>query len=93
MKAVLTNLKKTMRTSLRVLRCYTEPSLLYDCETWTLMTAERNRLMATEMWFLRRMLKVRWIDNMTNEEVLRRARTKRWIFQNIAKRQVSFFDM
>ena len=28
---------------------------------------------------------------MTNEEVLRRAKTKRWIIQTIAKRQVSFF--
>ena len=58
--------------------------LLYGCQTWTLMTAERNGLMATEMWFLRRMLKVRWIDKMTNE-VLRRARTNRWIIQTIAE--------
>ena len=64
---------------------------MYGCETWTLMTAEQNRLMATEMWFLRRLLKVKWIDKMTNEEVLRRARTKRWIIQTIARRQVSFF--
>ena len=28
---------------------------------------------------------------MTNEEVLRRARTKRWIIQTVAKRQVYFF--
>ena len=79
-----------MRTRLRVLRCYIELLLMNGCETWTLMTAERNRLVAAEMWFLRRMLKVRWIDKMTNEEVLRRAGTKRWIIQTIAKRQVSF---
>ena len=91
MKTVLTNLKVTMRTRLRVLRSYIEPLLLYGCETWTLMTAERNRLMATEMWFLRRMLKVKWIDKVTNEEVLHRAGTKRWRIKTIAKRQVSFF--
>ena len=28
---------------------------------------------------------------MTNEEVLRRARTKRWIIQTVAKRQVYFY--
>ena len=91
MKTVLTNLKVTMRTRLRVLRSYIEPLFLYGCETWTLMTAERNRLMATEMWFLRRMLKVNRIDKVTNEEVLHRAGTKRWIIRTIAKRQVSFF--
>ena len=63
MKTVLTNFKVTMRTRLRVLRSYIEPFLLYGCETWTLMNAERNRLIATEMWFLQRMLIDKsWID-------------------------------
>ena len=83
----------TTRTRLQVLKCYIEPLLLYGCETCTLMTTELNRRMATEMWFLRRMLKVTWIDKMTNEEVLWRARTKQRIIQTIAKTEFPFLGM
>ena len=91
MKSVLANLKMPMKLRLRILRCYIEPILLYSSETWTLMTADKKTLMATEMWFLRRMLKIKWTDKVTNEEVLRRAGTRRWMMNTIAKRQTSFF--
>ena len=37
------------------------------------------------------MLKIKWTDKVTNEEVLRRAGTRRWMMNTIAKRQTSFF--
>ena len=43
------------------------------------------------MWFLRRMLKIKWTDKVTNEEVLRRAGTRRWMMNTVAKRHTSFF--
>ena len=46
--------------------------------------------MATEMWFLRKMLKIRWVDKVTDNEVLCPAGTKRRIIQTIAKRYISF---
>ena len=45
-----------------------------------------------EMWFLRRNLEIIWTDEVTNEEVLQRAGTKRWMINSIAKRQASFFS-
>ena len=93
MKSVLVNLKMPMKLRLRILRCYIEPIFLYGSETWTLMTADKNTLMATEMWFLRRMLKIYWTDKVANEEVLKRAGIKRWMMNAIAKRQACFFGL
>ena len=80
----------TILSTFRVLMLH-EPLLLHGWETWTLTIAERNQLMTTDMWFLRRMLENRWVDEVTNEEIVRRAGTQRWIIQTIAKRQGSFF--
>jgi hypothetical protein len=46
--------------------------LLYGSETWTLGEAEKKRIVAFEMWCYRRMLKIPWVDRVTNEEVLRK---------------------
>jgi len=41
--------------------------------------ADRRRLEAFEMWIWRRMEKISWLDNVTNEEVLRRVNEDRQI--------------
>ena len=90
MKSILLNLKMPMKLRLRILRCHIKPILLYSSETWTLITADRKNLMATGMWFLRRVPKIKRTDKVTNEEVLKRAWTKRRMINAIAKRQASF---
>ena len=89
MKSVLANLKMPMKLRLRILKCYIEHFFLFGSET--LMTADKKTLMATVLWFLRRMLKIKWTDKVTNEEVSKRAGTERWMMNAIAKRQASFF--
>ena len=46
--------------------------LLYGCETWTIGETERKRLEAFEMWCYRRMMNIKWMNRITNEEVLGR---------------------
>ena len=43
---------------------------MYGAETWTLRKEDVRRLNACEMWIWRRMEKVSWKDNVSNEEVL-----------------------
>ena len=45
---------------------------LYGCETWTTGTKERRRLEALEMWCCRKLLKIKWIDKVSNDEILTR---------------------
>ena len=46
---------------------------------------------AAEMWFLRLMCKIKWMDRITNEEVLRKTGTDRALISTIQKRQKVFF--
>ena len=50
----------------------------------------QERLQAVEMWFLRRMLRIPWVDRVTNEEVLGRAGTHRQLMRTIVTRQIRF---
>ena len=60
------------------------------CETWSISAAMQKRLEATEMWFLRRMLKIPWTERISNERVLTIANVKRKLLQTIKKRKMSF---
>ena len=57
---------------------------LYTAETWTLTKTDR-RLEAFEMWVLRRTEKIRWLDKVTNEKVLRRVNEDRQLLKSMAK--------
>ena len=51
----------------------------------------RRKLEATEMWFLRRMIRIPWTENTTNETVLIDANAKRTPVNDFRKRKVTFF--
>jgi len=91
LKKILTNQRLTFKTRLRVLNTYILPVLKYGSEAWTINNATSNIIDAAEMWFLRRMQKISYVDRVTNEEVLRRADVHRALGQNIRKGQATFF--
>ncbi|GFN81414.1 protein tssc1-like [Plakobranchus ocellatus] len=91
MKTVLTNKNISIRTRRRALECYIEPILMYGCEAWTISKQTQRKLEATEMWFLRRMLRISWTAKKTNDKVLEEAHTTRLLISKIRKRQATFF--
>ena len=64
---------------------------MYGCEAWTISKEIENRLRATEMWFLGRMLRISYLDRVRNEEVLERAGTTRSLVKEARKREAVFF--
>ena len=54
----------------RMVKALVWPVVLYGCETWTIRKDVVNKFKAFEMWAWRRMEKVSWKDNKTNEEIL-----------------------
>src|ERR1041385_1407630 len=62
-------------------------TLLYGCETWTLRKEDFRKLEAMEMWLWRRMEKISYTDEITNEEVLRRVDEVRQISGLIRNRK------
>ena len=77
MRGILTNMSLNTALRVRILKSYVWSTLLYGCESWTIKADMRRRLEATEMWFLRRMLRVPWTARRTNEEVLQMAGVSR----------------
>ena len=77
-------------TKVRLLRCYVFSVLLYGVESWTLTEASTKKLQAFEMWLYRRILKIPWIDHVTNEEVLRRMNKQAEIIVTIKQRKLEY---
>ncbi|GFO32759.1 UDP-glucuronosyltransferase 2a1-like [Plakobranchus ocellatus] len=63
---------------------------MYGCEAWTISKQIQNKLEATEMWFLKRMLRIPWTAKKTNERVLNDANKRRSLVRTIRKRQATF---
>ena len=58
MKSIMTNIKISIVVRKRILEAFIEPVLLYGCETWTIDERMKRSLKTTEMWFLRRMMRI-----------------------------------
>ena len=90
MKPIMKNKCISLKTKFRIMKAYIWSILLYGCESWTIDREIMNRIEAVEMWFLRRILGISWKEKVRNEEVLKRAGTKRELIEMIRKRQLSF---
>ena len=68
-KEVITQRELNKSTKLRVINATVMPSLLYACETWTLLARHKSKVQAFEMRCLRRMEGVTILDKVRNEDI------------------------
>ena len=61
--------------------------VLYGSETWTLRKEDIEVLEAFELWIWRRMEKISWTENITNEGVLKREEESRALLETMRNRQ------
>ena len=47
------------------------PVVMYECESWTVKKAERQRIDAFELWCWRRLLRVPWTARRLNQSILK----------------------
>ena len=47
------------------------PVIMYECESWTITKAERQRIDAFEMWCWRILLRVPWTAKRPNQSILK----------------------
>ena len=45
--------------------------VMYGCESWTVKKAERQRIVAFELWCWRRLLRVPWTARRSNQSILK----------------------
>ena len=91
MNKVLTSRKIALNTRKRILYCYIWSTLQYGVETWTISENMAKRLSAFEMWAYRRMLRISWTEKVTNEEVLRKVRCDKRLYNIIQTKKLKYF--
>ena len=77
-RKVMTNLDSifksrniTLPTKVRLVKAMVFPVVMYECESWTVMKAERRRTDAFEMWCWIRLLRVLWTARRSNQSILK----------------------
>ena len=60
----------TLPTKVHIVKAMVFPIVIYGCESWTIKKAECGRTDAFELWCWRRLLRVPWIAERSNESIL-----------------------
>ena len=89
-KNLVTNTSISVGLRKRFIRAYAWSTFLYGSEAWNISKVMERRIDALEMWLYRRLLKIPWVDHISNEQVLQRAGAKREIMNSIRKKQLRF---
>ena len=58
-------------TNVCLVKAMVFPVVMYGCESWTVKTAERQRIDAFELWCWRRLLRVPWTTRRSNQFILK----------------------
>ena len=56
----------TLSTKVHLVQAMVFPVVMYECESWTIMKAEHQRIDAFELWCWRRFLRVPWTARRSN---------------------------
>ena len=66
--------------------------VMYGCESWTIKTAEHQRIDAFELWCWRRLLKVTWTARRSNQSILKEINPEYSLEGLMLKLKVQYFD-
>ena len=61
----------TLSTKVCLVKPMVFPRVMSGCESWTIKTAEHQRIDAFELWCWRRFLKVLWTSRRSNQSILK----------------------
>ena len=77
-RKVMTNLDSilksrdiTLPTKVCLVKAMVFPVVMYECESWTVNKAERQRIDAFEVWCWRRLLRVPWTARRSHQSILK----------------------
>ena len=77
-RKAMTNLDSTLKsrditlpTKVGLVKSMVFPLVTYGCESWTIRKAEHQRIDAFELWCWRRLLRVPWTAERSNQSILK----------------------
>ena len=63
----------TLQAKVCLVKAMVLPVVMYGCESWIIVKAERQRIDVFELWCWRRLLKVSWTARRSNPSILRKS--------------------
>ena len=69
--SILKSRNITLLTKVHLVKAMVFPVVMYRCESWTIKKAECRRIDAFELWYWRRLLRVRWTARRSNQSILK----------------------
>ena len=60
-----------MPTKVRLVKAMVFPVVMYGCESWTIKKTEHQKIDAFELWCWRRLLRVLWTTERSNQSILK----------------------
>ena len=61
----------TLPTKVHLVKAIVFPVVMYGCESWTIKKAEHWRIVAFDLWYWRRLLRVPWTARRSNQSILK----------------------
>ena len=61
----------TLPTKVHLVKAMVFPVVMYECESWSIKKAERQRIDAFELWCWRRLFRVLWTARRSNQSILK----------------------
>ena len=82
----------TLSTKVCLVKAMVFPVVMYGCESWTIMKAERQRIDAFEMWCWRRLLRVPQTARRSNLSILKKINPEYPLERLMLKLKLQYFD-
>ena len=69
--SILKSRNITLPTKVHLVKGMVFPTVMYECESWTIKKAECQRIDAFELWCWKRLLRVPWTARRSNQSILK----------------------
>ena len=69
--SILKNRDITLPKKIHLVKAMVFLVVMYECESWTIQKAERQRIDVFELWCWRRLLRISWTARRSNQSILK----------------------
>ena len=74
--SILKSRNITLPTKVHLVKGMVFPTVMYECESWTIKKAECQRIDAFELWCWKRLVRVTWTPRRSNQSILKKISPK-----------------
>ena len=80
-----------MPTKVHLVKAMVFPVVMYECESWAIKKAERQRIDAFKLWCWRRLLRVPWTGRRSNQSILKEISPEHSLERLMFKLKLQYF--